>query len=58
MLNGFMAVLILFFVALVSGTLVYPTQDDVVLLLSSAGILAVAWMYRRQRQQEQQDTEG
>ena len=54
MLMAFVGFLILLFVALIFGTITYPTQDELVLILSSLVLLVFAWLYKREKSKEEQ----
>lgn len=41
--------LILLFMAIIYGTITFPTQDELILILSSSMLLFIAWFYRREK---------
>jgi len=43
------ALLIFLFVAVITGTLAFPTHDELILVISSASLLAISWLYSRER---------
>jgi len=49
MLMGLVGFLILLVVSIIFGTLTFPTQDDLILVLSSSMLLVMAWLYRREK---------
>ena len=49
MLMGLVGLLILLVVSIIYGTLAFPTQDDLILVLSSSMLLVMAWLYRREK---------
>lgn len=46
------ALLILLLIAVLTGTLKFPTQDELILLLSSSVILVFAWIRSREKRAE------
>ena len=42
----------LFFIviALISGTVTFPTRDELVLVFASISLLIVSWLYKREEQ--------
>ena len=46
---GLVGFLILLVVSIIFGTLTFPTQDDLILVLSSSMLLVMAWLYRREK---------
>ena len=46
---GLVGFLILLVVSIIFGTLTFPTQDDLILVLSSSMLLVLAWLYRREK---------
>ena len=41
--------IILLLVAVTFGTITYPTRDELLLIASSAGLLIMAWLSKRDR---------
>ena len=54
MLAALIGLLIFLFVATISGTLAMPSQDELLLLLSSAGFLVFTFLYTRERRKEEE----
>ena len=43
------ALLIFLFIAVISGTLTFPTHDELILIISSASVLVISWIYSREK---------
>lgn len=46
---GLVGLLILLVVSIIYGTIAFPTQDDLILVLSSSMLLVMAWFIRREK---------
>jgi hypothetical protein len=49
MLMAIVGFIILLLVAVTFGTITYPTRDELLLIASSAGLLIMAWLSKRDR---------
>lgn len=47
MLMAIVGFIILLLVAITFGTITYPTRDELLLIASSAGLLIMAWLSKR-----------
>jgi uncharacterized membrane protein YdjX (TVP38/TMEM64 family) len=59
MLAAFVGLLILFIVSIAFGTLASPSQDELLLILSSSMLVVMAWLYKREKRtiSEEKDEE-
>ncbi len=53
MLVAVVALLFFLLIALLSGTITLPTKDEILLLISSFGLLIFSWIRMRERRAEQ-----
>jgi len=52
------ALLIILFLAAVTGTLTYPTRDDLILLLGSLSLVFISWIYTREKRSLKEEKNG
>lgn len=43
------ALIIFLFMAIITGTLAFPTHDELILVISSASLLVISWIYSREK---------
>ena len=58
MLMAIIGFIILLLVAVTFGTITYPTRDELLLIASSAGLLIMAWLSKRDRGTIDEEEEG
>jgi len=43
------ALIIFLFMAIITGSLAFPTHDELILVISSASLLVISWIYSREK---------
>ena len=52
------ATLFFIVIAIISGTLTFPSQEDLILILSSMILLIVSWFYVKEKRSDKEDNKS